>query len=71
MLLQYIVLNYQENGTLYGQYVPIYCLNTEIHEKKPETYSEPCQISKVKLFAKIIDGWKPLSFLAKCSILDV
>ena len=36
-----------------------------------EAYSEPCQISKVKLFAKKVTGSKLLTFLAKSSILDV
>ena len=29
------------------------------------------QTSKMKYFAKIGNGWKPLTFLAKCFILDV
>ena len=36
-----------------------------------EAYSEPSQTSKMELFVKIINGWKPLTFLTKSSILDV
>ena len=37
----------------------------------PEAYSEACQISKTERFAKIVNGEKPISILAKRSILDV
>ena len=36
-----------------------------------EAYSEHCQTSKMELFAKIVNSWKPLSIFAKSSILDV
>ena len=36
-----------------------------------EAYSEPSRISKMKVFAKIIDGSHPLTILTKISILDV
>ena len=36
-----------------------------------ETYSESYQASKMELFAKIVNGWKPLTIFAKSSILDV
>ena len=37
-----------------------------------EVYSEPYQTSKMMYFAKVVDGWKPLSMsFAKHSILDV
>ena len=29
-----------------------------------------CQTSKMKCFAKIVNGWKPLTIFAKRSILD-
>ena len=35
-----------------------------------EAYSGPCQTSEMKRFAKKDNGWKPLTFFAKCSILD-
>ena len=34
-------------------------------------YLEPSQISKIDRLAKIVNGWKPLSILAKGSILGV
>ena len=37
-----------------------------------EAYLEPLQTSKMKkLFAKIVNGFKPLTVFAKSSILDV
>ena len=36
----------------------------------PEAYSEPCQTSKMELFVKMINGWKPLTIFAKSSISD-
>ena len=38
---------------------------------KPRAHLEPCQASKVELFAKIANGSKPLTIFAKISILDV
>ena len=38
---------------------------------KLKGYSEPCQKSKMKCFAKKVNGSKPLTFLAKRFILDV
>ena len=35
-----------------------------------ETYTEPSQTSKMELFAKIVNSWKPLTIFAKCFILD-
>ena len=37
----------------------------------PEAYSEPCQISKIKSFEKIINGSQPSTIFTKISILDV
>ena len=34
------------------------------------THSEPSQISKTELFAKSVNGWKPLKKIEKSSILD-
>ena len=45
-----------------------------LHYKKIstlETYSEPCQISKMQCFAKIVDGFYPLTIFLKHSFLDV
>ena len=36
----------------------------------PETYSKPYQTSNMKYFAKIVKGYKLLTFLVKDSILD-
>ena len=36
-----------------------------------EGYSEPCQISKMKLFAKIVYSWKHWTIFVKSSSLDV
>ena len=36
-----------------------------------ETYSEPCQISKMEVFAKIVNGFSFLTIFTKNSILDV
>ena len=37
----------------------------------PEAYSEPSGTSKMEFFAKIVNGWKPLTIFAKSSILDI
>ena len=36
-----------------------------------ETYSEPSRISQMELFAKIVNGFQPLTIFARSSILDV
>ena len=36
-----------------------------------EAYSEPCQISKIVRFAKIVNSFQSLTIFAKRSILDV
>ena len=36
-----------------------------------EVYSEPCQISKMELYAQIVNGFQPLTIIEKSSILDV
>ena len=38
---------------------------------KTEAYSEPCQTSKMERSAKIVNGLKALTTLAKRFILDV
>ena len=38
---------------------------------EPEAYTEPCQTSRIELFAKRVNGLKPLTIFAKSSILDV
>ena len=40
-------------------------------EKESEVYSQPCETSKMERFAKIVHGWKQLTVLAKCAIIDV
>ena len=35
-----------------------------------DAYSKPCQISKMKPFAKIVNGGNPLAIFAKHSIVD-
>ena len=35
------------------------------NEPKIQNYSEPCQTSKMKLFAKIANGWKLLTIFVK------
>ena len=37
----------------------------------PETYSEPCQTSKMKSFDKIVNGFQPITVFENSSILDV
>ena len=32
---------------------------------------EPCQTPKIERFAKIVNGWKPLTIFAKCCIIHV
>ena len=36
----------------------------------PEAYSEPSQTSKLELFAKIVNGYKPLTIFAKLRFLE-
>ena len=38
---------------------------------KKDAYSEPCQTSKMELFAKIVNGWKPLTVFTKRFLLYV
>ena len=40
-------------------------------ENFSKIHSEPCQISKMELFAKTGNGWKLLTIYRKSSILDV
>ena len=37
----------------------------------PEAYSEPCQVSKMEFFVKIVNDLKSLIFFVKHFILDV
>ena len=39
--------------------------------KQKDAYSEPCQKSKMKLFAKVVHGFRRLTVSGKSSILDV
>ena len=36
-----------------------------------EAYSEPCQTSKMELFATIVKSFQPISIFSKNSILDI
>ena len=36
---------------------------------KAEAHSQSCKTSKMKIFAKIVNGWKPLTIIAKGFIL--
>ena len=38
---------------------------------RAEVHLKPSQTSKIELFAKIVNGFLPLTFIAKSSILDV
>ena len=44
---------------------------TKILHTNAETYLVHCQASKMELFAKIVNGFKPLAIFATCFILDV
>ena len=37
----------------------------------PETYTEPCQVSKMGYFAKIVNGFQALTIFYKTLYLDV
>ena len=37
----------------------------------PDTYSEPCETSKMERFVKIVNNFKPLTIFGKRSILDI
>ena len=41
------------------------------HLSNSEAYLEPIRISKMKYFAKILNGFKPLSIFARSFILEV
>ena len=43
----------------------------EVSMCHPETYSEPCQTSKIEYFLKRVSDYKPLTIFAKCYILDI
>ena len=55
----------------YLSFLPYRSISFHRSRKKSEAYSEPCQTSKMKCFAKIINGLKLLTIFAKRSILDV
>ena len=38
--------------------------------RDPKPYSEPYQTSKMESFAKIVNGFQPLTIFAKSSIID-
>ena len=44
---------------------------SRIHQNKIWYYLGPIQFSKVELFAKIVFGYKPLTFYVKSFNLDV
>ena len=45
--------------------------DTQHKIQKQETNSKPCQKSKKERFPKIVNGRKPSTISAKCSILDI
>ena len=62
-------------ATVLFQWFPLFCIkysrilgNIEIDA---EAYSEPCQTTKMSIFTKIVNGWKPLTIFAKSSIFDI
>ena len=55
-------LTWKEKFICVGIYIYIY--NTEAN-------SESSQTSEMEFFVKTVTGWKPLTILAKSSILDV
>ena len=46
-------------------------MTVHLIQKNKETYSEPCQTSKMELYVKIVEGGRPLANFAKSFILDV
>ena len=42
---------------------------TNVNEQVPDTYSETCQVSRIKSFAKIVNGIQLLTISVKNSIL--
>ena len=67
--------------TSYNQHLPIVIINvdgfndvqTDLHDWKlySKVYSEPSQVSEMKLFEKIVNSWKPLTIFSESSILCV
>ena len=45
-------------------------MNPRCYEYNSEPYSEPCQASKMELFAKLVNGWKLFTVLTESSIID-
>ena len=43
----------------------------QVNLSNPEAYSDPCQISKMEFFRKIVNGYNRLIFFVKHSILDI
>ena len=41
------------------------------HIFNAEAYLELCQTSKMKLFAEVVDSWKPVTISTKSFILDI
>ena len=58
--------NTDQNNSEHGHFLPNYYA-----EQLLEVYSDSCQISKMKRFAKIINSFKPLTIFTKHSILDI
>ena len=46
-------------------------LRSNRDQQQVETYSEPNQTSKMEFFAKIINGFQPLTIFAKRSFVDI
>ena len=58
--------NTDHNNSEYGQFLCNYSA-----EQLSEVYSDSCQISKMKRFAKIFNSFEPLTIFTKHSILDI
>ena len=51
--------------------VGLYTLVDGIPRYIPQTYSDPCQTTKMDNFAKIVSDLNPLTIFANKSILDI
>ena len=58
------------DGELFKRGVPEKLNLINLKSAKPMPYSEFRETFKIELFAKRINGWKPLFIIAESSILD-
>ena len=49
----------------------MYRIESDLQKPIAEACEELCKVSKMESFAKIVNGFKPLTIFAKLSILDV